>query len=222
MPQFRRALFGVFAALCLAVPAFAQEEELLSPEELNRAFQEAVKSFGGDPTVEPVAPVATPDTAKPVEKAADPTPANTQAEVSPTAPTAPETPPAVTPPAALGDVNIISDRAATFHRDQADQSATYVPLEKVRVNINMEQKTVSEVIEAIIKQAEPRTGPWQVRWRLRPENDFLQKEVVNLTAETSLEDFMNYLVENIVNMTGVKLFVKVFEVSRVIVISDTY
>ena len=74
----------------------------------------------------------------------------------------------------------------------------------------------------VVRQVVPYTGKWEVRWRLSPDNHFIVNERVNLTAETTFGEFVEFLTDRVNNMTGVQMFVKVFNSSRLIVISDTY
>lgn len=97
----------------------------------------------------------------------------------------------------------------------------YAPIENVAVFLNAENKTLEEIVFGIVKGAKSEAGEWNVRWRVTPENSYILSERVNLTAETTLSHFMSYLVDRINNMTGIQLFVTVFDKSRIIVISDT-
>lgn len=98
----------------------------------------------------------------------------------------------------------------------------YAPVEDIVVNIDLENKTLEEVVTHIIDQAADQAGEWKVKWRVSPQNNYILNERVNLIAETNLSEFMSYLVDRVNNMTGIQLFVTVFDKSRIIVISDTY
>lgn len=98
----------------------------------------------------------------------------------------------------------------------------YIPLGSVRVNVSLENITLEEVILSTINDTEGQTGPWKVRWRLKDENQSLRHERVNINAESNFETFMANLMDKVNNTTGTKLFVKVFEVSRIIIIADNF
>lgn len=117
-------------------------------------------------------------------------------------------------------LNIISDRAAQVQSTR--EYAHYLPLENLRVNVNFENAALQDIMRYVTAQASDKVGPWEVEWRLKEENRRLLNERVNLTAEANFNDFMGYLVDRVNNMTGIQLFVRVFKVSRVIVISDTF
>jgi hypothetical protein len=99
---------------------------------------------------------------------------------------------------------------------------SYKDLSDIRVAVNIENATLQQVMEDIVSQAEEKTGPWDIAWRLKNENRYLLEDKVNLTAESNFDEFVGYMVDRVNNMSGVQLFVKVFNMSRVIVISDTY
>lgn len=98
----------------------------------------------------------------------------------------------------------------------------YAPIEDIVVAVDLENKTLEQVVSHILKEAEGQAGKWAVKWRVSPENNYILSERVNLIAETNLSEFMSYLVDRVNNMTGIQLFVTVFDQSRIIVISDTY
>lgn len=117
-------------------------------------------------------------------------------------------------------VNIISDTAKKVHN--AREYADYLPLGKLHVNVSFENAALQDILRYVLAQASDKVGPWEIEWRLKEENRRLLNERVNLTAEATFDDFMSYLVDRVNNMTGTQLFVRVFKVSRVIVISDTF
>jgi hypothetical protein len=120
----------------------------------------------------------------------------------------------------FGDVAIVSDEAIESIINEPETG--YLPISQIRLTVNAERKTLKAIVDDILKQAAPKSGAWNVKWRLSEDNQFLLRERVNLTAETNFEQFMDYLTDRINNMTGINLFVSVFEASRIIVISDTY
>lgn len=97
-----------------------------------------------------------------------------------------------------------------------------VPLEDIRIVMDVDNVTLREVMQRIVQQAASYTGPWTVKWRLRPENMGLLEERVNLTAEANFGEFSSLLAERVKNMTGTQLFVTAFAGSRVLLVADTY
>ncbi len=98
----------------------------------------------------------------------------------------------------------------------------FISLGDVRVNVSLENITLEEVISSVVSKAEKQTGPWKVRWRLKDENQVLRHERVNINAESDFETFMANLMAKVNNTTGTKLFIKVFETSRIIIIADNF
>lgn len=97
-----------------------------------------------------------------------------------------------------------------------------VSMEQIRIVMDVDDVTLREVMQKIVTQAATYTGPWTVKWRLRPENVGLLDERVNLTAEAEFGEFCNLLTEKVKNMTGTQLFVTAFAASRVLMVADTY
>ncbi len=97
-----------------------------------------------------------------------------------------------------------------------------VPLESIRLVLDVENTSLRQIVTDVVGQAARYSGPWRVKWRLKPENLGLLDERVNLTAEAPLAEFFALLSERVKNLTGTQLFVTVFGGARVILIADTY
>jgi hypothetical protein len=95
-------------------------------------------------------------------------------------------------------------------------------IENIRVVMDVENTSLREIVNDVVKQAARFTGPWQVKWRLKPEDQSVMDERVNLTAEAPFGEFVNLLTERVKNMTGVQLFVTTFNEARIIMVADTY
>lgn len=117
------------------------------------------------------------------------------------------------------DVNRTSPQAQ--HYFEGGNVLSSVKLQDLRVAVDVENQTIREVMNTIMTDAAEKTGPWEIKWRLATANNAILDEKVNITAETTFGEFMDYLVDRINNMTGIKLFVSVFDASRIIIISDT-
>jgi hypothetical protein len=97
-----------------------------------------------------------------------------------------------------------------------------VQLEDIKLVVDVENATLRQVVQDVVGQAAQHTGPWRVKWRLKPENMTLLDEQVNLTAEAPFGAFFAMLAERVKNLTGTQLFVTVFGSSRVILVTDTF
>ena len=127
---------------------------------------------------------------------------------------------ATSAPVTLQQVAVLPDEETYFNMRGDD--TRYQPLQDVRVALDMENVTIKQAVDSIIAGAAPKAGPWKVRWQLAEENRYLLDELMNITAETTVDEFLAFMTEKVVNMSGVKLNTKVFNIGRVIVISDTY
>lgn len=97
-----------------------------------------------------------------------------------------------------------------------------IHLEDIKLVVDVENATLRQVVQDVVGQAAQHTGPWRVKWRLKPENMGLLDEQVNLTAEAPFGAFFALLAERVKNLTGTQLFVTVFGSSRVILVTDTF
>ena len=97
-----------------------------------------------------------------------------------------------------------------------------VRLEDVKLVMDVENTSLRQVVQAVVQQAAEHTGPWRVKWRLKPENIGLLDEQVNLTAEATFADFFALLAERVKNLTGTQIYVTAFSAARVILVTDTY
>lgn len=97
-----------------------------------------------------------------------------------------------------------------------------IALEDIRLVLDVENVTLRDVMREIAKQAATYTGPWTVKWRLKPENMDLLDERVNLTVEAPFGEFCDLLTERVKNMTGTQLYVTAFESARILLVTDTY
>lgn len=187
-------------------PAAHPTVEYLSDDTLQKAFEQALTSFGQDTT----APATPTPIAAPVQQG------NQMPGQVPTVGGAASAPITRMPqpnnlPATAG----IAIAASSV-------SANPIPIGQVRLNVALENMPLEQVMENVMGKVSERTGKWDIRWRLNNENQRIRNERININAETDFEDFMAYLMERVNNMTGIQLFVKVFEGSRLIIIADNY
>ncbi|MBI1364068.1 MAG: hypothetical protein GC134_08790 [Proteobacteria bacterium] len=202
----------IFSGLCtvlLAVPFAASAEDFLSEEQLQRAYEQAMERFskGGAAVAVPEAAQHTdgPDTAKDNKPDAQHASDDDKAQEHRT----------------TGEVKIGLRDRSPFHKGSG-MPLEYVSLPDLRVSINVENVPLEDVMKMILDQAQESTGPWSVKWRLSEDNKGIMNERVNLTAETTFDQFMTYLVDRVNNMTGTRLFVRLFDEARIILITDTY
>lgn len=126
----------------------------------------------------------------------------------------------VTTPEGEYEVAVFSDPTKQFHPGSDD--VKNVALGNIHVTVDVEDVTLRDVVNEIVAQAAEHSGAWTVKWRLKPENAELPDLKVNLTAESTFDQFLDRLTERVRNMTGVGLFVTAFQGSRVILVTDTF
>ena len=93
-------------------------------------------------------------------------------------------------------------------------------LRDYKVVLHADNQTLPAMLNQVIERAEPFAGPWQVRFRLKPENNDLLTERFSLDAETTFQEFVGYLAQYLVNDRGVKLTFSLFDRERVVLVSD--
>lgn len=203
------AALGCFLLPMEATARVLSDDEVLKNFEESRARLKSLEAESAAPTVERDAAQTSKasGTTKTVEKVK---PAEMQVAKLSTKPTN---------PSKELDVMLVPDTVKAFHERELE---SYKDLGDIRVAVNIENATLKQIMEDIVAQAENKTGPWDIAWRLKSENRYLLEDKVNITAESNFDDFVAYMVDRVNNMSGVQLFVKVFNMSRVIVISDTY
>lgn len=123
------------------------------------------------------------------------------------------------PDAKAADVSVTTGGAEDLVAGGKPQN---VSLEGIRVVLDVDNVSLREMMTKIVTQAAAYTGPWTVKWRLRPENMDLLDERVNLTAEANFGEFCDLMTERVKNMSGIQLYVTAFASSRVLMIADTY
>lgn len=191
---------GLVALMLLSAPIAGAQSMMMSEDEALKNFKEAAKLYRDGEEVENLIE-------EPAAIALDEVPVEMpviENEI----------------PTAKSKLSIINQAEIDAHQNIYEDE--YAPIEDIIVTIDLENKTLEEVVENIIDKARNEAGNWQVKWRVSPEHNYILNERVNLIAETNLSEFMSYLVDRVNNMTGIQLFVTVFDKSRIIVISDTH
>lgn len=103
---------------------------------------------------------------------------------------------------------------------RARNSQNWMDIRQYKVIVHEDNQTLESLLAKVLKNAEPFTGPWQVRWKVSPENSSVMQEKFSLDAETTFEEFVSYLAQYVLNDRGVKLTFSLFDNERIIVVSD--
>jgi hypothetical protein len=96
----------------------------------------------------------------------------------------------------------------------------YIDIRTYKVIAHTENQTLEELLAGVVNRASKAAGPWQLKWKISPENQDLLTERFSLDVETNFEDFVAYIAQYIVNERGVKLSFNLFDSERIIVIAD--
>lgn len=111
-------------------------------------------------------------------------------------------------------------RESLISAGRARARTDLMDLRDYKVVLHADNLTLPAMLSQIIERAEPFAGPWQVRWRLKPENEDLMTERFSLDAETTFSEFVSYLAQYLINDRGVKLTFSLFDRERVVLVSD--
>lgn len=96
----------------------------------------------------------------------------------------------------------------------------WVNIRNYKVIVHENDAPLEDILQKVLASAEPYTGPWHVKWKLTRENMDIKKQRFSLDAETSFENFVNYLAQYIFNTRGVQVTFNLFDAKRMMVVSD--
>lgn len=93
-------------------------------------------------------------------------------------------------------------------------------LEAAQLTLHERDRPLKDIIGAILTDLEPQVGQWQLQWELDDENLRIPDERWTVAAESTFNEFLRYVVEKVYDLHGVKLSFKVFDRTRLIVVTD--
>lgn len=93
-------------------------------------------------------------------------------------------------------------------------------LEAAQLTLHERDRPLKEIIGAILTDLEPQVGKWELQWELDAENLKIPDERWTVAAESTFNEFLRYVVEKVYDLHGVKLSFKVFDRTRLIVVTD--
>jgi len=100
-----------------------------------------------------------------------------------------------------------------------DQEPT---LADVQLLLKEEAKSVNEILLEILADVQPMIGTWKVDWKLATHNKQIADEKWNVSAETTLFEFFEYIKERVKEIHGVDISIDYFDETRRIVINDNF
>ena len=98
---------------------------------------------------------------------------------------------------------------------------SWIDLQDYQVVVHAENETLEEILAEVIHSASPFTGPWELKWKLRSENQDILSEKFSLNAETSFSDFANYISSYMFSYRGFKLSFNLFDKERIVLVTDS-
>ncbi len=113
-----------------------------------------------------------------------------------------------------GTVSMVPASEAGYPRHR------WVDLRQFQLVLHVDNMTMADLVTHALEQARPYVGPWDVKWKLKRENEDILYERFSLDVETSFESFAGYLSDFVNTYRGFPLVFQVFEAERLLVISD--
>ena len=101
-----------------------------------------------------------------------------------------------------------------------DMNPMPIALEQLPVNLHVEGKTLSQLMDDVLKQVEPAAGKWRVSWQLAGKNKFLLQETWAMTAEATLGEVLKFIEERIQETHQISLSFQRFDKVKLLVVSD--
>tara|TARA_R110000868_G_scaffold218576_1_gene469026 strand:+ start:171148 stop:172860 length:1713 start_codon:yes stop_codon:yes gene_type:complete len=96
----------------------------------------------------------------------------------------------------------------------------WIDLEDYQVVLHENNSQLSDILDNMLKRAEPYVGPWQVRWKLKESNMDVIKERFSLDVETDFDSFASYISNYMKGYRGFGLTFNIFRAERILVITD--
>lgn len=97
----------------------------------------------------------------------------------------------------------------------------WVNLEDAKITLHVEDEKFEDLILRSVNNAAIHAGPWQLKWKLKKENELLLYTKFSLDAETTFGEFINNVRQYIINYNGVRLNFRLFKEKRVLIVSDS-
>ena len=110
------------------------------------------------------------------------------------------------------------DRVAKVLQRETTNART---LEAAQITLHEENKTLDAILEKVLADLEPQLGSWDIAWELSSQNARIPQEEWTVAVEASVNEFFQYIIERVYNLHGTSLAFKVFDKSRLIVITDS-
>lgn len=97
----------------------------------------------------------------------------------------------------------------------------WVALEDSPIALHVENEKFEDLILRALNNAAINSGPWNLKWKLKRENENLLYTKFSLDAEVKFGEFLNNVKSYVINYNGVRLYFRVFKEKRVLIVSDS-
>lgn len=113
-----------------------------------------------------------------------------------------------------------STGSSVTHGSVMTDATQWVDIKDVRVVMHADNRTIEQLMNDVLAQVRPHTGPWQLQWRLKKDNLDILDEPFSLNTETTFGELVNYLSDFMINYRGIRLKFEMFNAERILVITD--
>ncbi|MCP4355679.1 MAG: hypothetical protein GY793_08650 [Proteobacteria bacterium] len=95
-------------------------------------------------------------------------------------------------------------------------------LKDVQLLLNEKNRSIREILDEILLDIQPMLGTWKLDVKLATHNQKITKEEWNVSAETTLFEFFEYIKTRVKEIHGVDLSIRQYPETRKIVITDNF
>lgn len=104
--------------------------------------------------------------------------------------------------------------------EQTEDDFAIPPIGTVPVVLHVKDMPLQQVFETVFKNIAPVMGEWRVNWEISGTNKGILEEEWTVTAETTFEDFLDYVKTQVKKIHGVELKYNRFDQNRLFVVAD--
>lgn len=121
----------------------------------------------------------------------------------------------------VADADVVKTETPSADASKAVGDLTIsVDMETLSVHLQEEDQPLKEVFESVFDDLADRAGPWQVVWKLKPENQAIAEEKWTVIADAPFNQFLSYVAKKVKAEKNVALTFQRFDATHTFVISD--
>jgi hypothetical protein len=95
-------------------------------------------------------------------------------------------------------------------------------LSHVDLLLKEDNRSLDAILTEILADVQPMLGSWKIDWKLASQNLQIKDEKWNVTAETTLFEFFEYIKNRVKEIHGVNLKIDFYDEQRKILITDNF